>query len=313
MAIVHSEKITESRRLNRCSAEASDFYTAMVGLGVPDDFGRFRDDAQFVHLKMYPRREPTPASLRRVASRMSELRKAGLWRTWDVDGVRFAEMYKWKPSGNLFHRTPEPPPAAGWPVHEHSKRCARTGAARARDWGDISGLKVCLRLLNKIGPTDPEGDPGQADVRGSNRGSDRPTGPSATSATSSPSSPNGKSGLLAEVATVPPTRDGQPPQAASTACIDHDPNDGRQALLAKRCVELATRRAALDRHEVTVEDVHELLYSVTTTSKGKEISGPSIRGLPPAWLEQSLRDCELHERDLADEEASAGDGPDEPP
>lgn len=161
MPVVHGDKIGESKRLNRCSVEASDFYGSMLNHEVPDDFGRFRDVPHLVHTKMYPRREPTPTSLRRVARLMAELRAAGLWRTWTHDDVTFAEMYNWTPRGNLYHRTPEPPRAPSWPVHEHTRRCATTALARANDWGDRAGAEFCLSLLNKVGGTEPGQAPGR--------------------------------------------------------------------------------------------------------------------------------------------------------
>jgi hypothetical protein len=259
VAVVRGDKIGESKRLNRCSVQASDFYAAMLAHEVPDDFGRFRDDAQFVHLRMYPRRELTPVSLRRVARLMSELQDAHLWRVWRVDGVRFAEMYKWKARGNLFHRTPEPPEAPSWPVHEHSKRCARTGLARARDWGDDAGAKVCLNLLNKIGPTEveqspdrgrtePERDPEQR----SNRARRRACTPSLPSLPSHPSLPYGRLDVRA---------DGPPPDRSNPLVA------GRREELEREALRLASEVARLqdkDPVEVMQTAAH---YQGARTSK----------------------------------------------
>lgn len=176
MALVKGDRIGESQRLNRCSVQAQDFYAAMIAAEVPDDFGRFRDSTQHVWIRMYPRREPTAAGLRRVKKLMSELAAAGLWRTWDVDGVGFAELYNHPTRGNMYHRTPEPP-ASFYQLpkvpHKHSKRCANTALARAKEWGDLDSVSELLLLVKRIDRTEPEGDPKETRSGGDTEGGTR--------------------------------------------------------------------------------------------------------------------------------------------
>jgi hypothetical protein len=135
MAIVRGDRIAESRSLNARSIEVQEFYSALVGK-VPDDFGRFRREPSHVAIALYPRRELTQALLRRTGRMLDILEKdtggdgAPLFDAWVCDGVRFAQLRKWKAHGNRYHRTPEPPGSD----HVHTLTCFPTAIARARDW-----------------------------------------------------------------------------------------------------------------------------------------------------------------------------------
>ena len=72
MPVTRGDRISESEKLNRRSVEAQDFYAFLVAR-VPDDFGRFRCTPGHVAVKLYPRREPTPALIRRVKRLLDEL------------------------------------------------------------------------------------------------------------------------------------------------------------------------------------------------------------------------------------------------
>jgi len=148
MPVVRGDRIGESTKLNLCSIEAQDFYTAFISR-VPDDFGRYRHSPSHVFIRMYPRREPTQSMLRRVARFLAEFTTQGLVRTWDVDGVTFGDVVKSRNTGNLFHRTPEPP----WSDHTHSKRCGKTATARAREWGQEIPSPI---PINEVGATEVE-------------------------------------------------------------------------------------------------------------------------------------------------------------
>jgi hypothetical protein len=151
MAVVRGDRIGESVKLNSCSVEAQTFYAAFIA-AVPDDFGRFRLSPVRIWVRMFPRREPTAANLRKTGRLVAELRSAKLFEVWTVDGVEFAEMTGWKPTGNLYHRTPEPIGS----VHVHSKRCGTTAMARAREWGDAIALASLSILLSKVAVAEPE-------------------------------------------------------------------------------------------------------------------------------------------------------------
>jgi hypothetical protein len=150
MPVTRGDRIGESRKLNRRSVQAQDFYALLVA-SVPDDFGRFRCVPAHVALKLYPRRDATPALVGRVRRLLAELEQPDetgdvLLRTWEVDGVRFAELTGWRPHGNRFHRTPEPP----WSEHCHSGSCLGTAIARARDWGNSRLAETLSIQLKEI-------------------------------------------------------------------------------------------------------------------------------------------------------------------
>jgi hypothetical protein len=145
MGVVRGDRIAESQKLNRCSVDAQDFYGRFVDL-VPDDFGRFRRTVAHVFVRMYPRREPTPAALRRVGHLMAELEREGLWAPWEVDGVTFAQLTNYTPTGNRWHRTPEPPGT----FHVHQGACLPTAIHRAKEWGDLDGARALSIQLNEI-------------------------------------------------------------------------------------------------------------------------------------------------------------------
>ena len=147
MPVIRGDRIGESERLTARTPEAQDFYAHLIA-AVPDDFGRFRLSTPHVTLRMYPRREPTPALLRRVGRLLHQL-GAGerpLWSTWEVDGVRFAALHNWTPTGNRYHRTPEPP---GSP-HVHQGACLSTAIHRAREWGQLDVASALSRQLSNL-------------------------------------------------------------------------------------------------------------------------------------------------------------------
>lgn len=155
MPVVRGDRLGESRKINRLTIEIHDFYAAFVAAAVPDDFGRYRKSAAHVFLKMYPRREPTPSALRRVDRILKEFVNGDepLAKEWEVDGVTFCELTNWKPTGNMVHRTPEPE----WSDHSHSKRCAKTAIARAREWGDVVLANQLAKWLLELGGRKVEG------------------------------------------------------------------------------------------------------------------------------------------------------------
>lgn len=133
MAVVRGDRIAESARLNVRSVEAQEFYALFVSR-IPDAFGRFRLNLAQIIGEMYPRRELTGRLLSRVRRLMGELGggENPLWLTWECDGVTFGEMWNWRPTGNCYHRTPEPP----WSAHEHNGACFPTAIYRAKAWRD---------------------------------------------------------------------------------------------------------------------------------------------------------------------------------
>jgi hypothetical protein len=148
MGVVRGDRIGESRRLNRRSIEAQEFYALLIAAEVPDDFGRFRLSPAHVALRMYPRREPTQALLRRVKRLLSELGSGEdpLWSSWQIDGVEFAELSTGRPRGNRYHRTPEPPGSS----HVHTGACLSTAVSRAVQWNpepEAQRLSIQLKEL----------------------------------------------------------------------------------------------------------------------------------------------------------------------
>jgi hypothetical protein len=186
MPIVRGDLIGESHRLNLRTVDAQDFYAALVA-SVPDDFGRFRLSAPHITLRMYPRREPTPALLRRVERLLKQLGEGELplWRSWEVDGVIFAELYAFKPTGNRYHRTPEPPGSE----HAHQGACLSTAIHHARKWGQLDvaeALSRQLRALRDRGRTGPPPEP--------HREGAPPSPPSPPSQNDTPLTPRGAGG-----------------------------------------------------------------------------------------------------------------------
>lgn len=197
MGIVRGDRVGESQRLNRRPVEAQDFYAALVA-SVPDDFGRFRLSASHVSLRMYPRREPSPGLLKRVNRLLGQLGQGvdedgGLWASWEVDGVTFAELRNWKASGNRYHRTPEPPDSA----HEHQGACLSTAIHRAREWGALDEAERLSRRLKEIRDRKPTGAAPGAHRRGA-----PPSPPSPPSPLNDPPDPpEGGPGSRADVCT----------------------------------------------------------------------------------------------------------------
>lgn len=146
MTVVRGDRAAESQTLNRCSFEAHLAYSAFVAT-VPDDFGRFRADPVKIALRMFPRRT---GELRRIEHRiarwLAEWEREGAVLFWELDGVRFAQVAKWKPTGNTWHRTPEPPGSE----HVHGGRCLKTAIARAVDWAQYEEAEKLRAALRKV-------------------------------------------------------------------------------------------------------------------------------------------------------------------
>jgi hypothetical protein len=145
VGIVRGDRIGESERLNRCSLETQTFYALFVGV-VPDDFGRFRLSPGHIALRMFPRREPTGRVLRKVKQHLAEMESQELLRTWDADGQAFAELTGFHATGNIWHRTPEPP----WSTHRHGNACVHSAMARAREWGDRTEVENLSNQIKEI-------------------------------------------------------------------------------------------------------------------------------------------------------------------
>lgn len=173
MPVIKGERIGESRKVNRRSVESQDFYALLVAT-VPDDFGRFRFSAAHVALRLYPRREPTPAILKRTKKLLDELATdvdgdGGLVRTWEDDGIVWGEFTGFKSRGNRWHRTPEPP----WSLHDHQGACLSTAIRQARDCGQRELSESLSMRLNQLR------DRGGTGARpGGDRAGDTPSPPS---------------------------------------------------------------------------------------------------------------------------------------
>lgn len=151
MPVVYGDELAENAALSRRSPQAQDFYTAMVARPVPDNFGRFRVSASHIALWLYPRREVTAAIRARLERLLRELgtgldENDVLWRTWVRDGVTFAEMATWRATGNVWHRTPEPP----WSEHVHTVPCLPSAIRQARGWGYLEEARFLTRTLNDL-------------------------------------------------------------------------------------------------------------------------------------------------------------------
>jgi hypothetical protein len=183
MAVVRGDRIGESMALNKVSREAQTFYSAFVA-AVPDDFGRFRVAPSHIWTAMYPRREPRPSDLRWVMRMVLELQKADAFLTYQVDGQDFAEVAKWKATGNMVHRCPEPPKDARFALHSHSARCISTAVARAKEWGTPSEVEILINRFNELRPRKADGRStgggGPGVVRRGGRGRGPEGGPSST-------------------------------------------------------------------------------------------------------------------------------------
>lgn len=147
MSVVKGDRIGESRKLNLRSVDAQDWYAAFIA-SVPDNFGRFRLSAAHVHVRMYPRRELTRALVARVQRRLDELGRGDdpLWRSWEIDGVFFAELTGARAGRRNFHETPEPP----WSDHVCTRFCGKSAIFQAVQWGMLdfaNELRIRLRDL----------------------------------------------------------------------------------------------------------------------------------------------------------------------
>ena len=311
MAIVRGDRIGESRRLNTVSVEAQTFYAAFIA-SVPDDFGRFRVSPSHVAFRMYPRREPTRAILGMVGRLMAELEAAGLWQAWAVDGVAFAQMAGWKPTGNLYHRTPEPPGTS----HVHTGRCATTAVARADEWNQHEEAERLRLFINEMKRTAREQRP--------NRGRARVEHPSPPSPPSPPTEEQQQCGQAVEgesegetqrTPASPPSglcgpeqfRMGDEPPEGTW--IDHDPEDPDQAALVARVLELEQLDAQVDGRPPSREGALNILAAVSGTRAGKCIEG-DLRSVGREWLVATLATCETlaSETGLTDTSGTAAGG-----
>ncbi len=169
MAVVRGDRIGESTALNKVSREAQTFYSAFVA-AVPDDFGRFRVAPSHIWTAMYPRREPKPTDLRWVMRMVLELQKADAFRTYQVDGQDFAEVAKWRATGNMVHRCPEPPKDARFALHAHSARCISTAVARAKEWGTPEEVSILINRFNELRPRKADGRSTEQGAEGGGEG-----------------------------------------------------------------------------------------------------------------------------------------------
>jgi len=167
--VVKGDRIGESQKLNRCSIEAHVAYAAFVAV-VPDDFGRFRATVFSIVERMFPRREDRRQLERKVALWLKEWEAHDLLRTWTCDGVTFGEVTNWKPTGNAYHRSPEPP----WSTHEHRGFCLRSAISRSRDWSDPQETENLVLRLNELRRRKPDGGP----TSDRSRAQDSPSPPS---------------------------------------------------------------------------------------------------------------------------------------
>lgn len=152
MAIVRSDRVKESQKLNRCGREAFWAYSHWLK-ELPDDYGRFRANPKLIASHLAPRRKDiSPAVCARI---LAEYIAEELVQTWEVDGEVFGEFTKFRPRGNRYHRTPEPP----WSEHHHQGTCAATAAHRAREWGDTAEAERLSLLIKEIRDRKRTGSP----------------------------------------------------------------------------------------------------------------------------------------------------------
>lgn len=163
MAIVRGDRIGESQSLNRCSIETQNFYALFIS-ACPDDFGRYRHSPTHVAIAMYPRREATESVTKKVKRLLAELAREGLVSIWELDGVTFGQIARWKPTGNRYHRTPEPPHSAlaktpsDTARHGHSGPCLATAINQARKWGmpqEAERLSLLMKEIRERSATQP--------------------------------------------------------------------------------------------------------------------------------------------------------------
>ena len=186
MSVVRADRIAESRKLESCSLAGYLSYAFFVA-ALRDDFGRFRYSARCALPVLAPRdRDDLTEDV--VRSLLEEYRAVGLLRTWEQDGVTWAEWTGAIPRGNRFHRTPEPP----WSAHVCTPRCEKTGKSMAKRWGTI----------RVAGPDTPGDGAGSPDVASGDRSGD------ARPSKALPSSPSSSS---PSTTTEPP----QPPSAGA--------------------------------------------------------------------------------------------------
>lgn len=174
MPVILGDRLPESRKLNACSLDAHLAYAYFVAV-VPDDFGRGRLSVTLVAESLFPRRaEPGErrAIERRVAAWFVEWERERLILTWECDGVRFFELTRFKPRGNRYHRTPEPPwhkDTSALPedtrdevtIHGHTGQCLSSAITQARLWkGPEKAEDLSLRLIELRSRGVAEAQPG---------------------------------------------------------------------------------------------------------------------------------------------------------
>jgi hypothetical protein len=298
MAVVRGDRIAESKKLNLCSFSAHVAYGTFVGC-VPDDFGRFRATPTAIAERMFPRREADrrkiEAAIRGWLAEWAEDHGAGaLVKLWTVDGVQWGEMTGWKQTGNLNHRTPEPP----WSVHEHDGRCVTTALARAREWGprdDVEKLTLQLKRIREQnsnrGRSRTRTEGGYVTGLCSDSGAAEPEHPSSPSSPSSSSSPSSRDNGRGEGAA--PVENRTAPPARS---LDRGNGDGpRQvtavtAETAKAITDLAEQLAG-DFPEVPVAEWIARASRIEPDSRGggRVFHHPREPGVTESWARVTLR------------------------
>lgn len=161
MPVILGDRLPESRKLNACSLDAHLAYAYFVAV-VPDDFGRGRLSVTLAAESMFPRRADPVARRaieRRVAAWFVEWERERLILAWECDGVRFFELTRFKPRGNRYHRTPEPPwhrdtsqlpedTRGDVTIHVHTGQCLSSAITQARLWkGPEKAEDLSLRLI----------------------------------------------------------------------------------------------------------------------------------------------------------------------
>lgn len=148
MAIVKGDRIGVSQRLSRCTPEAQTAYAHLIST-VPDSFGRFTLNVWTIVVRLFPTRDDERQIVRlsrKWRRYLAEYEEQQLIRTWQADGRTFAEVTNHHPSGNLYHRTPEPP----WSKHEHNGACLPHAIHRARDVGNMKEADRLVAVLQEI-------------------------------------------------------------------------------------------------------------------------------------------------------------------
>lgn len=104
---------------------------------------------------------------------------------------------------------------------------------------------------------------------------------------------------------APPRGNGRPPAQAAhpipldpdlAELLDYDPGRTIEAQVVKRCLDLASKLAAMELRGRTKGDVRDALAAMTGTKRGVVMR--RIRGADVAWLEASLRQADVFEAEF---------------